>query len=390
MGSAVSIDDNNKSVSQSKTADYQRLQSKAHQFAVEDFTQNAYLSGVTEDAGLKLIVTNPRARSAFLKFLTTQEIDFFKFFEDMDSISSPIELETAKSLVNQYKVPEKEANEVVLDNIASYFNAQATLMSDSTEPDPLAVISEQDEENEDPAQDDVADSVYNATNQAFAMKALSIYPKFIGSEAYKEWREAEAHDTTVMLEEIQSADVIESSIYPDSFTSRCFQYINPSAVDRLIGTGSWLTTFVTAAEGLPICVTLADADKSRPGFPLVYVNKVFELTSGYERERIRGTNCKFLQKPSSEIESISFIASGLSNALPVRVVITNFKKDGTPFKNLLAMKPIFDMQGKYCYVVGVQFDASSPSRHGSSVRMMKLVNKLLEAIPDSIPFGGTI
>eukprot|EP01036_Dinobryon_divergens_P042042 gene42042-55792_t len=38
----------------------------------------------------------------------------------------------------------------------------------------------------------------------------------------------------------------------------------------------------------------------------------------------------------------------------------------------------------------VQFDASSPSRHGSSVRMMKLVNKLLEAIPDSIPFGGTI
>eukprot|EP01041_Mallomonas_annulata_P013571 gene13571-28799_t len=362
--------------------------------AVEEFVEEAYLIGAKSDAGLRLIVNNPRARNAFINFLTDEGAEFFKFFEDMDSMSRAVELETVKSIVDQYKTPRKSISHIeVLDNITAYFNSQVSNITPKVDIDDsdhyIGTIEEQDEENEEYNN---IDSTYVVSNETFAMMALNIYPKFIGSEAYKKWREEESKEVDAVIATTTTTfgPVQTTSISPDSFASRCFQFINPTAVDRLFGTGSWLTTFVSAAEGLPICVTLADADNSRPGFPLIYVNNVFENATGFSREQIRGRNCKFLQGHASETEIISYLSTSLSNAVPVRAVITNFKKDGTPFKNLLAMKPLFDMQGKYCYVVGVQFDASTPSKHGSSIKMMKLVNKLLEAIPDSIPFGGTI
>ena len=44
----------------------------------------------------------------------------------------------------------------------------------------------------------------------------------------------------------------------------------------------------------------------------------------------------------AEQESIARISMALKEAQPVRVAITNFRKDGRPFRNLLAMKPIMD------------------------------------------------
>ena len=164
-------------------------------------------------------------------------------------------------------------------------------------------------------------------------------------------------------------------------------YIQPTSVERLFGSGTWLGSLISAAEGLPICVTLADASHDNPGFPLIYVNKVFESTTGFKRERIRGTNCRFLQREKTERDSISLLSSALANAQPVKVAITNYRVDGTPFKNLLAMKPIFDMAGKYCYVVGVQFDITAP---GSNAKYMRMVDSLLSLLPNVVPSGGAI
>jgi hypothetical protein len=65
----------------------------------------------------------------------------------------------------------------------------------------------------------------------------------------------------------------------------------------------------------------------------------------------------------------------------VKVAITNFKKDGTPFMNLLALKPIFDSDGNYAFVVGIQFDIGED--YGAPGRL-RMVESVLDSLPSTI------
>jgi hypothetical protein len=69
-----------------------------------------------------------------------------------------------------------------------------------------------------------------------------------------------------------------------------------------------------------------------------------------------GHNCKFLQSATSEDSQIQKMTEALKSAKPVKVALTNTRKDGSQFMNLLAMKPVFDSNGVYSYVIGVQYD----------------------------------
>jgi PAS domain S-box-containing protein len=118
-------------------------------------------------------------------------------------------------------------------------------------------------------------------------------------------------------------------------------------LDKVLVSSNWLREMLAAVENIPICITVAAASMAMPGFPLLYVNSAFESTTGYTRHEIIGQNCRFLQlgKLDGEVaeqESISRLSHSLSEAKPVRVAITNYRKDGTSFSNLLAMKPIMD------------------------------------------------
>ena len=112
----------------------------------------------------------------------------------------------------------------------------------------------------------------------------------------------------------------------------------------------WLVLLLASLENIPVCVSLATAAADNRGFPLIYVNKCFEKSTGYKREEVVGKNCKFLQTgkdgATAEKESILAISTALSLGKPIKVRITNFHKDGTPFKNLLALKPICNDKGK--------------------------------------------
>ena len=49
------------------------------------------------------------------------------------------------------------------------------------------------------------------------------------------------------------------------------------------------------------------------------------------------------------------------------------------FLNLLSMKPVFDRQGVYSYVIGVQYDFSREDLH---IQDIKLVDDLLAILPN--------
>ena len=140
----------------------------------------------------------------------------------------------------------------------------------------------------------------------------------------------------------------------------------------------WLKKVISIAENLDICVTISSAKKQHFGFPLIYVNKHFELTTGYMRNDILGKNCKFLQ-PSipivKEETQYQLLTACLSQAIPTSVIITNVKKDGTPFYNLLSLKPVIDADNKYLYNIGIQTEITSePFKQADVINIIDVIN----------------
>lgn len=212
-----------------------------------------------------------------------------------------------------------------------------------------------------------------AQNEVMKIMAMGSFPRFLKSKGYLEYhcskRSASTHeeDTDRILraaEESPSASTVSAEL------------------SRLLSSGSWLPSLIAAAEFLPVCITVADASSERRGFPLIYTNAYFEKITGYACTDIVGRNCKFLQADKAELDSIERISTALRDAQPVRVAITNVRKDGTPFLNLLALKPIFDQAGVYRYVVGMQFDATQSD---ATPAKLKIVDELLKVLPDTIP-----
>lgn len=86
--------------------------------------------------------------------------------------------------------------------------------------------------------------------------------------------------------------------------------------------------------------------------------------------------------PETEPESIRVIRNTLSKGQDCHVKLTNYRKNGEKFQNLLSMKPVFDADGIYRYVIGVQFEVVPDSNLKS--RLVQL-DKLLRLLPKRLP-----
>ena len=56
---------------------------------------------------------------------------------------------------------------------------------------------------------------------------------------------------------------------------------------------AWLAPLMDACVNLPISVCIASADRLRPGFSLIFVNKKFQQMTGFESSEVLGVNCTF-------------------------------------------------------------------------------------------------
>ena len=115
---------------------------------------------------------------------------------------------------------------------------------------------------------------------------------------------------------------------------------------------------------------------------MVYVNDEFCRVTGYERGEATGRNCRFLQGPKTEAEAIKVIRSTLSKGEDCHVKLTNYRKSGEMFQNLLTMRPVFDADNVYRYVIGVQFEVVE--NEDLKARMLML-DKLLKLLPRKLP-----
>ena len=74
---------------------------------------------------------------------------------------------------------------------------------------------------------------------------------------------------------------------------------------------------------------------------------------------------------------IDEIRAAIQEQRPTKVSLTNYRKNGESFTNLLSMKPVLDEDGRVKYFLSVQFDLDTTrSQH----RIAQL-NSFFEALP---------
>ncbi|PNU02281.1 histidine kinase [Novosphingobium guangzhouense] len=110
-------------------------------------------------------------------------------------------------------------------------------------------------------------------------------------------------------------------------------------------------------ENSPVALALGAAEGDNP---LIMVNGRFGDLTGYSQKDLAGHNCRILQGPAQDHEPRARLRAFLRDdaATTVRTPILNFRKDGTPFVNLLYMSRLRDLSGRTRYIFASQFDIS--------------------------------
>lgn len=137
----------------------------------------------------------------------------------------------------------------------------------------------------------------------------------------------------------------------------------------------WVLSLIPIAESLPICVTVSDYDRENK---LIYVNQQFVHITGYSRVYATNRNCKFLQGPDTEKESITSMKNAFEKKEKVEVKITNYTRDSKKFVNFLYLRPIFmtNKKNKVKFYLGFQIDINKQN--------IEIVDKVVNTFPEYI------
>jgi PAS domain S-box-containing protein len=125
------------------------------------------------------------------------------------------------------------------------------------------------------------------------------------------------------------------------------------------------TAKLTAAQGQLQLLTRAVessmsgviiTDATMPDTPVIYVNPTFEQITGYSAAEVIGRNCRFLQGNDRDQPAARELQQALKAAQSCRVVLRNYRKNGTQFWNELRISPLFDKTNKLTHFVGIATD----------------------------------
>nr|AML79420.1 putative LOV domain-containing protein [Pallavicinia lyellii] len=100
-------------------------------------------------------------------------------------------------------------------------------------------------------------------------------------------------------------------------------------------------------------------DAIDPEFPILYASAGFFHMTGYSAEEVVGKNCRFLQGVDTDVKVVARIRDALKKGEVYTGTILNYKKDGTPFWNLLTLSPIKDLKGKLIKYIGMQAEVNA-------------------------------
>jgi PAS domain S-box-containing protein len=105
---------------------------------------------------------------------------------------------------------------------------------------------------------------------------------------------------------------------------------------------------------MPMIVT----DPNQDDNPIVFANPAFINMTGYSWDELVGQNCRLLQGPDTDRETIQELHRSVEQRRETSVEILNYKKNGAAFWNALFMSPVYDADGKLIYYFASQLDVT--------------------------------
>ncbi|GFP87001.1 phototropin-2 [Phtheirospermum japonicum] len=104
--------------------------------------------------------------------------------------------------------------------------------------------------------------------------------------------------------------------------------------------------------------TFVVSDATKPDCPIVYASSGFFTMTGYSSKEVIGKNCRFLQGPDTDRNEVDKIRKAARTGASYCGRLLNYKKDGTPFWNLLTITPIKNDKGRTIKFIGMQVEVS--------------------------------
>ncbi|RSV35838.1 PAS domain-containing protein [Sphingomonas sp. ABOLE] len=100
-------------------------------------------------------------------------------------------------------------------------------------------------------------------------------------------------------------------------------------------------------------------DPRRPDNPIVAANTAFERLTGYGEAELLGRNCRILAGPGTEPVHSNALAHAIATATPHVVELTNYRKNGSSFRNAVMVAPVLDDNGDVLFFLGTQMEVGA-------------------------------
>jgi PAS domain S-box-containing protein len=152
----------------------------------------------------------------------------------------------------------------------------------------------------------------------------------------------------------KAVDELTNDALPGYITHRLIQVVTDCLVKEIMGNNAPVMTELLQGLAEVYCLT----DPSLPDHPIVYASEEFYRTTGYGPQHVIGRNCRFLQGPKTSLSTIRRLSNALATGTEICETIVNYRRDGSPFINLLMMAPLYDNQARIRYFIGCQIDVT--------------------------------
>ncbi|KAH0266296.1 hypothetical protein KCU91_g10847, partial [Aureobasidium melanogenum] len=165
----------------------------------------------------------------------------------------------------------------------------------------------------------------------------------------------------------QAFDLLVRDDLPAYITWTWISIVSLSIQRRI--TGTLAPHLREASEGLAevFCLT----DPSRKDNPIVFASEEFARTTQYGMGYSIGRNCRFLQGPRTNPHSIRRLAEACKVPREYSEIFVNYRRDGSPFINLLMIAPLYDSRGTLRYFIGAQVDVSGLLKEMTGMEALK-------------------
>ncbi|GKZ28271.1 hypothetical protein AbraIFM66950_000083 [Aspergillus brasiliensis] len=171
----------------------------------------------------------------------------------------------------------------------------------------------------------------------------------------------------------EALKVLTDEELPAFITSRCIAITSRVVEERVRGTLPM--RFQRTDEEKALAEVFCLTDPSRRDNPIVFASEEFHRTTQYGMDYVLGRNCRFLQGPKTNPNSVRRIREALKAGRHHSELFLNYRRDGSPFMNLLQCAPLCDSHGRVRYFIGAQIDVSGLVMDGVQMESLRDLQK---------------